>query len=107
MSEKTTRVKSLTNPKVGGKYRLPGTVWDCPTELLDELLEAGAVVLYPRHPDNDKQQSLPPVSSLNKAAIIAELAERLPGFDRGFEASSSTKAELAELLLAIRDKQDK
>ncbi len=43
MANKTITVKSITNPKVEGEYRLPGTVWECPKKLAGELHEIGAI----------------------------------------------------------------
>ncbi|MFA7347257.1 MAG: hypothetical protein WCZ86_05815 [Desulfurivibrionaceae bacterium] len=41
----TVSVRSINNPKVRGKYRAPGSVWECPAHLVGELLEVGAIEL--------------------------------------------------------------
>lgn len=46
-TENTVRCKAVTHPKVNGKYRAPGSTFDCPAHLVGELLELGAVVLAP------------------------------------------------------------
>ncbi len=48
MANKTVTVKSTTNPKVEGEYRLPGTVWECPKKLAGELQEIGAIEIVPK-----------------------------------------------------------
>ncbi|MBU2538086.1 MAG: hypothetical protein KKH22_06580 [Proteobacteria bacterium] len=47
VTENTVRCTAVTHPKVSGKYRAPGSTFDCPAHLVGELLELGAVVLAP------------------------------------------------------------
>lgn len=46
-TENTVRCTAITHPKVSGKYRTPGSTFNCPAHLVGELLELGAVVLAP------------------------------------------------------------
>lgn len=41
----TVRVRAINNPKVDGRYRAPGSEWECPAHLVGELLEVGAIEL--------------------------------------------------------------
>ena len=40
---KTIKVRAVLHPKVCGKYKAPGTVFDCPTEFVDGLLALKAI----------------------------------------------------------------
>jgi len=41
-------VRSITNPKVYGKYQLPGTIWECEKTIANELAEIGAIEIMPK-----------------------------------------------------------
>lgn len=106
MTEETTRtvrVRSINNPKVNGKYRSPGSEWECPAHLVGELQELGAVEVLKEDPEpvdnGEKDSSEASVS----ASIIAAIGQVNPEDETLWtkESGPTTKALEAVLGTAV------